>query len=123
LRTELRFVEHVHQGVVGNRLAEHEARQRLLHPAHLVGLVVVDDHPVALPVFHAMHVLPRADHSSGRGHVAARKQLEERRLARAVRAHHADDLGPFDGEVRAQTERRLLGEDAARIDFLEILDA
>ena len=59
---------------------------------HLVGLVIVDGQPVALVGLDPIHVLPGADDASAARDVAAGDHFEQRRLARAVGAEHADDF-------------------------------
>ena len=46
-------------------------------------------------------------HRSRVGNQQSGKETQERRLARAVGADHADELAPIDGEIDAVDDRRL----------------
>src|SRR5258706_14309323 len=100
LGAELWLVEDVHQWIIGTRRFEHETRDALLHTSYLVRLVVVNDHPVPFAVLDPVDVLSRADDPATGRNVASGKKLEERRRARPIGAHDADNVGALDRAVR-----------------------
>ncbi len=62
------------------------------------------------PVAHAVDVLAGDQHPARRRPVAAGDELEQRRLARPVRPHDADDRRRGDREIGVQRERQLRAE-------------
>ena len=105
LGIELRLVEQVHHRIVAARGLEQEIGFAAPEAPYLVGLVVVDREAVALARLDAVDVLPHAHDAPRGGRVGAGYQFEQRRLPRAVRPEHADDLGLFEREARLQPER------------------
>jgi hypothetical protein len=82
----------------------------------------VNDQPIALAVFHPVDVLSATQNAATGRDIATGQELEQGRLAGAVRAHHADDLRREEREVRAQAERPSLSEESVDrrpwLDFL-----
>jgi hypothetical protein len=112
LGDELRLVEQVDERPVRGRALQQEVRPGSAEPPELIGLMMMDGEPVALVVAHAVDILTRAaDPASGRA-VAARDELEQRRLARAVRAEYAHD-GRLLAAPRGRARRSICGRTSA----------
>ncbi len=122
LRIELRLVEEMDQRVAPSRARHQRLRAAALERAHLVRLVVVDRQPVALAVAHRVDVLAIDQDAARARPVAAGDELEQRRLAGAVRPHDADDAGLVDAEVGGERERHLRPQQTARVLPLEAID-
>jgi len=69
-----------------------------------------------------MDVLPVDQHAPGARLIAAGDELEQGRLARAVRPHHTDDRRPVDREVGVQREGGLSLRPAALVALGQRLD-
>ena len=115
LRVELRLVEKMHLRRRAPRTLEQERGPGALERADLVRLVVVDGEAVAIAIPDAVNILSADAHLAGRRLVAAGDELEERRLAGAVRPQHADDRRRIDDEVGFQRKRHLAAKRPARV--------
>jgi len=82
----------------------------------------VDREPVAFAIAHRMDGLPVDQHAPGARLIAAGDELEQGRLARAVRPHHTDDRRPVDREVGVQREGGLSLRPAALVALGQRLD-
>src|SRR5690606_27088805 len=88
----------------------------------LVGLVIVNRQPVAFVDAHPVDVATLHFDVAGGRRVGAGDELEQSRLARAVRPHHADDAGLLDAEIRFEAKRLLRRQPAALVYLCEIAD-
>src|SRR5436190_6105911 len=119
LRVELRLVEQVHARIVAACVFEKQRWRTDTPLADLIRLVIVDRQPIALPRLDPVDVLTRAEHAPGIGNIAASDHFEQRRLAGAVRAENADNLGLGELQLDLERKRRLPSEPTAPVALVQ----